>query len=179
MSRSECRVCFAFVALLAAALAFDRMVLPQRMTLVVTESVPRGLYALRPFEEESARVGQLVCLRANGPDAPRVLREGLAQGRWPASWSLFPFVKRIAAREGARVTAAADGLRVDGATLAHSQRRVSDTRGRALPSPAFPLELGADEVWLSSDVDSGFDSRYFGPAKTAALDCIAEPLWTL
>lgn len=151
------------------------------LRVVLTPSVPEGLYLARPLT--APRVGEYVCFEPGGHDAPAPLRMALAVGHLPRFWYRSQLMKRVAAVAGAVVSHVAledgDHVAVDGAVLPHSVVHARDGFGHRLPRPRLPLTLEEGEVWLSSDHSRGYDSRYFGPVRVAALRCSARPLWTL
>lgn len=146
--------------------------------LVHTPSVPEGLYRRHAVERRALTAGAYVCVDAIAPTAPIALREGVQTGALPAAWRSEPLVKRIAATEGAYVTVADDGVRVNGEMLPMSAPAAADSTGRKLPRAASAVRLERAELWLRSEHPHGFDSRYFGPVSVAALTCVAEPVWT-
>ena len=52
-----------------------------------------------------------------------------------------------------------------------------DTAGRVLPSWDGCRTLAADEVFLLGDTADSFDSRYWGPVRTTAIDGVWRPLF--
>ena len=84
------------------------------------------------------------------------------------------FIKRVAAAGGVTVCAHGDTVTL-GST--YSVRRAAyDSMGRALPSWTGCRTLAADEVFLLGDTADSFDSRYWGPASTSAIDGVWTPL---
>ena len=66
-----------------------------------------------------------------------------------------PFLKRVAGLPGDKIENLPDGF----LALSH------DGLGNELKAYPLPVILESDEVWLMSDAERGFDSRYLGPAK--------------
>ena len=66
-----------------------------------------------------------------------------------------PFLKRVAGLPGDEIKNLPDGF----IALSH------DGLGNELKTYPLPIILESDEVWLMSDAERGFDSRYLGPAK--------------
>ena len=84
-------------------------------------------------------------------------------------------LKRIAALHGDVVCAS--GSVVTRNHHIFATRAARDHAGRTLPSWSGCRRLGADQVFLMGDTPDSFDSRYWGPASTAAIDGIWRPLW--
>lgn len=145
--------------------------------IVTTKSVPVGVYLRTSLERAGLRRGDYVCFEGWRDAAPALLREAAHRGAVPAAFVQSDrLTKRVAALGGDRITYEDDHVMVNGRPLAESTA-LRSSRGVALPQPSYPRLLAADEVWLSSEHARGFDSRYFGPVKRAALSCHAELLW--
>jgi conjugative transfer signal peptidase TraF len=165
-----------FVAL--GAVAALRLFAAAGALVVHTPSVPVGLYWRHATAAAPAR-GSYVCIEAVGPAAPAMLRSGVASGTLPQAWRSEPLVKRVAAVAGDVVSYdPARGVLVNGEVWPLSRVRSRDKTGRALTSATFPQTLEAGEVWLASEHELGYDSRYFGPVPVKALGCEARPVWT-
>lgn len=136
---------------------------------VTTPSVQPGYYRTEPLRPRDLARGTLVCIESDSEAAPRVLRDAR-----PAERVL---IKRVAGLPGDVIDYDGARIMINGRALADSPVLASDARGNELPRTTFPVVLGADEVWLTSDHERGFDSRYFGPVRRAALTCRAELLW--
>jgi conjugative transfer signal peptidase TraF len=149
------------------------------LRVVWTPSIPMGFYATEPLHVRLPTVGSYACLDPVHPRAPSVLREGLLYGELPRVWR-NGMMKRVAAVAGDVVSLAegSQGVAINGVTLPNSVSTERDSAGRRLPRPLYPVVLRSDEVWLASEHPQGFDSRYFGPVRIAALTCVGEPLWT-
>jgi len=120
-----------------------------------SSSAPVGWYRLSP--NAYADRGDLVAARA--PEDGAVL--AIERQYLPPN---IPLIKTVWAVSGEEV------CHVDGQVLV--QRRPAlivlkhDVLGRALPTRSGCYELSKDEVFLvSNDVQTSFDSRYFGPVK--------------
>jgi len=118
-------------------------------------SLQKGLY-LRGLSAPQA--GAIVALPP--PPGARAYLAGLG---FPTSVLLL---KRIAAVEGDLVCAAGDTLVTP---QRREQLRIHDRRGRLLPHWRGCGRLRAGELFLLGDTDESFDSRYFGPVRTADL----------
>ncbi|MBQ9419706.1 MAG: S26 family signal peptidase, partial [Synergistaceae bacterium] len=90
---------------------------------------------------------------------PEIYRKG-------NSWGDVPYLKRVAGLPGDLIEISDEGLEIAaGKIISHSAVLSADGRGNKLEIFPLPVILASDEVWLTSDVDRGFDSRYLGPAK--------------
>lgn len=145
--------------------------------LVLTRSVPRGLY--RAVELPLQR-GVLVafCL-------PPTL-SAFAAARGYVSWGSCPggtqpVVKPIGAIAGDTVELRPDAILVNGAPLPNSATLSHDARGRALPHlPWGRYQVTANEFWLfATHIPESWDSRYFGPIPRALILTTARAVWTL
>lgn len=122
-------------------------------------SAPVGWYKLRP--NEYAQRGDLVAALA--PVNGAVL--ALERDYLPPN---IPLIKTVWAVSGERI------CHVDGQVLVQGRPELivlkHDVLGRPLPSRSGCYELLKDEVFLvSTDVQTSFDSRYFGPVKRENL----------
>lgn len=146
--------------------------------VVETPSVPMGFYMTREPKGLVAR-GEYACLPVEGPLTPALLQSLWAGGRLPARWKSAPLFKRVLGVSGDVVAAdPSGGVRINGALVPHSKAERFDANGEPLPRPTLPIVLAAGDVWLASEHERGFDSRYFGPVRSEALSCVGEPLWT-
>jgi conjugative transfer signal peptidase TraF len=143
-----------------------------------TASVPIGWYYHPPAPSQIERgAGVLACLE--GEAARFAMRRGYLSRR-PYSldckaW-IAPMLKRVLAVPGDTVRLGPDGLFVNG-----MQRRppppTRDQRGRSVLPRYGTHVLAEDTYWLASDVQCGYDSRYFGPVRRAEVFRLAVPLW--
>jgi conjugative transfer signal peptidase TraF len=83
------------------------------------------------------------------------------------------FIKRVAAREGDRVCAEGERVRVGAESLT---RATHDSAGRALPTWEGCRVLHAGEVFLLGETPDSFDSRYFGIVREDAIEGIWKRL---
>ena len=82
------------------------------------------------------------------------------------SWGDIPYLKRAAGLPGDSVELMPDGLlKISGKVISNSAAISFDNAGNKLETYPLPLTLESDEIWLTSDTERGFDSRYLGPAK--------------
>lgn len=147
------------------------------LRLNLTGSLPVGLYLMmRSAPGRGALV--LVCLPVS------VAAFAKARGYVPRGGScpggLVPVGKRICAIPGDTVTVTPTGLLVNGRPVPDSRPLDTDHHGRPLPQLALGrYGVGTGELWvLSSYSPLSFDSRYFGPVETAAVQGRMHRLWT-
>lgn len=139
-----------------------------RLLWNASESVPVGLYRLRP-------VGQLAVtdLVAVLPTEP--LATFLAEGNYlPRD---VPMLKRVLALPGQ--TVCREELRITVDKTEVGAARAHDSRGRPLPVWRGCHVVADDEVFLMNwQSAASLDGRYFGVLPTSAIIGRAEPLWT-
>lgn len=150
--------------------------------LVYTPSVPRGIYRMHDVHSRSLRTGDYVCLEGWRAEAPEAIRQAARDGVVPRSWVEGErLTKRVAAVAGDRIDYVRDDLgghiKVNGVPLPMSTALEHDSAGARLPRPSLPRLLRKGEVWLTSEHERGFDSRYFGAVSVAALSCRGELWW--
>ncbi|WP_375600391.1 conjugative transfer signal peptidase TraF [Devosia sp. Naph2] len=131
--------------------------------LNLTPSAPVGLWRIEPLNR-SPEIGDriFVCL----PDGPAVRlalqRHYLPRGLCPSGGS--PLIKSVAATGGQTVTIV-DHVQIDGQRLLGSLVLSADAAGRVMPRYAGGI-VGNNTVYLHSDFQGSYDSRYFGPVPT-------------
>ena len=126
-------------------------------------SLPRGVY--RHTAQPVAR-GRVVML------APPLIASAYLAGLGAGPGARL--LKRVAAAGGE--TACVQGDRLSwphGAVVALSR----DRRGRQLPLWRGCRRLAADELLVVGDTPTSFDSRYFGPVRTAAVEGVYREVW--
>ena len=151
-----------FVALVALCTAsLVQIVRPSvpRFLYNPSPSAPIGWYRLRP--DAYAHRGDLVAALA--PESGAAL--ALERDYLPPN---IPLIKTVWAASGEQI------CHVDGQVLVQGRPALvvlkHDMLGRSLPSRSGCYELSKDEVFLiSNDVQTSFDSRYFGPVKRENL----------
>lgn len=130
-------------------------------------SEPEGLYRLTDF---APGPGRIIAFRVPEP--------GLAYAdshiRYVVRNSIL---KEVVAGAGSTV------CEHDGAVFVDGRRRGSvaahDRNGVALPHWAGCRRLGAGEYFaLSNRIPNSFDSRYYGPVRSADVIGVYAPLWT-
>lgn len=148
------------------------------LAIVYTPSVPRGIYRMHDLEERPLRPGDYVCVEGWRPAAPEAIRQAAHRGQVPRSWVQGErLAKRVAGIAGDRIEYVQGHLEVNGVAVPQSTVLEHDSAGGRLPHPSLPYRLQDGEVWLASDHDRGFDSRYFGAVRLAALSCRGELWW--
>jgi conjugative transfer signal peptidase TraF len=170
---------FALRALISGSLIASAIFLARALGYRINESpsLPLGLWKLSRLNRPP-RAGDIISFCP--PDTP-VFREAgrrgyLGQGACDGGYE--PLLKPAAAVEGDEVTAAADGIRVNGRLIANSKARVTDRAGRKLPQTAAPGgTVPEGMVWVISSYNTlSFDSRYFGPVPAAKIEGVARPI---
>lgn len=119
-------------------------------------SLPRGVYTRFP-------AGDIVRGSTVAVPQPERARAYLASLGMPAEVAL---IKRVAGVGGDRICAQDGRVVTPGGVMAVHQR---DRRGAVLPQWSDCRRLAADEVFLVGDTAGSFDSRYFGPVRTAEV----------
>jgi conjugative transfer signal peptidase TraF len=143
----------AFVALLLGRWAAPPA--PAPMLINESRSLPRGLY-LRTADPVDA--GEIVALSPPAEAWPYL--RGLGAG--PKARLL----KRVAATRGEMVCARDGNLRWPRGAVAALAR---DRHGATLPQWRGCRRLEWDELLVVGDTPASFDSRYFGPVRSAAV----------
>ncbi|MGM4929633.1 S26 family signal peptidase [Tardiphaga sp. 619_E2_N8_5] len=133
----------------------------------VSESVPLGLYRLRPADR--LFVTELVAIQPPEPLASFLDLNGYL----PVG---IPMLKRVLALPGQTVCRSGRTISVDAIDIGEARER--DSRGRPLPVWHGCRVIGEDELflmnWQSKD---SLDGRYFGPIAASAVIGRAFPVW--
>ena len=130
-------------------------------------SAPIGFYEVRV--EYPIRKDALVA--AHAPLWARAL--GAARGYLPEE---LPLLKTVWAEPGDRVCAERDRIAADGRPDISLLKM--DSMGREMPRWRGCRILKSGEYFLiSTDVQTSFDSRYFGPVSEEGILGVARPLW--
>ncbi len=151
----------AWVALYLAAVALSVGV-ALFVRINTTPSLPPGLYLSLPGGTLRAGDDVFVCMPP-GAAARLAVERGYvrASGRDCDSGGV-PLLKHIRAAAGDTVRLSTDGAFVRGRRIGPSPP-VHDSAGRPL-QPVFGRHaLGPGDLWLGSDAERGYDSRYLGP----------------
>ena len=129
------------------------------LSLQVTDSMPRGLYLVRPAGE--VRRGDVVLL-----DPPPAIAPLMRERGWLGAG--MKLLKPIAATAPDEVCLSDRQVFVNGRAVAPVF--ATDRAGRPLPQLQLCRRLAAGEVFLlSTRTPYSFDSRYFGPVAVGAL----------
>jgi conjugative transfer signal peptidase TraF len=139
-----------------------------RLLWNASESVPIGLYRLRP-------IGRLAVTELVAVLPPEPTATFLADGNYlPRN---VPMLKRVLALPGQTVCREHLTITVD--QIAMGVARERDSQGRPLPIWQGCRLLADGEVFLMNwqSVNS-LDGRYFGALPTTSIIGKAEPLWT-
>jgi conjugative transfer signal peptidase TraF len=132
-----------------------------------SESVPLGLYRLRPADR--LFVTELVAVQPPEPLATFLDLNGYL----PVG---IPMLKRVLALPGQTVCRSGRTILVDKIDMGEARER--DSRGRPLPVWHGCRVVGEDELflmnWQSRD---SLDGRYFGPIAASAVIGRAFPVW--
>lgn len=119
-------------------------------------SLPRGVYARVP-------AGDIVRGSTVAFPQPERARAYLASLGMPAEVAL---IKRVAGVGGDRICSRGGWVATPTSIMTVQER---DRRGAVLPRWTGCRRLSADEVFLVGDTAGSFDSRYFGPVRTAEV----------
>lgn len=144
-----------------------RLSFPTSLFLVLTESVPLGLYRL--FPQIVLKRGAFVLIN---------IPEGAAKLVDERDWlSGVPLTKEIGALAGDYVCVTESAVFVNGAYRAPVFE--ADHAGLPLPRYRRCKILSAEEVFLLSTRNPhSFDSRYFGPVNAKSLIGEMRPIFT-
>ncbi|KJC45276.1 S26 family signal peptidase [Bradyrhizobium sp. LTSP857] len=133
-----------------------------------SESVPVGLYRLRPVD--NLFVTELLAVQPPEPLATFLDLNGYLPGG-------LPMLKRVLALPGQ--TVCRSGLKISVDAIEMGEARDRDGRGRPLPKWHGCRVVGEDELfvmnWQSAD---SLDGRYFGFLPVSAVIGRALPVWT-
>jgi conjugative transfer signal peptidase TraF len=134
----------------------------------VSESVPLGLYRLRPVDKLS--VTELVAIQPPEPLATFLDLNGYL----PVG---IPMLKRVLALPGQTVCRSGRTISVDKIDVGEARER--NSRGRPLPVWHGCRVVGEDELFLMNwQSEDSLDGRYFRPIAASAVIARALPVWT-
>ena len=173
--QSPRRVLVLVVAVLVAGLVTFPEAL--RLRLNVSKSMPRGLY--RVTTAAALRRGSLVSVCVDRELAQVAAeRHYIDAGSCPSGTE--PLLKRVVGEDGDVVETSESAVSINGKRLAASATSAVDSAGRALEHfPWGEHRLAHGELWLFSERDRSWDSRYFGPRPTDEVVAVVEPLLTV
>jgi conjugative transfer signal peptidase TraF len=139
-----------------------------RLVWNASESVPIGLYAVRPAR-------RFITTDLVVAYAPEPLATSLAMGGYLPHG--VPLIKRVLGVPGQTVCRNGLLITVDRTPMGTARER--DRGGRPLPDWQGCRVVLDDEVFLMNwDEPSSLDGRYFGSLPVSAIVGRAEPLWT-
>ncbi|MFG1465857.1 conjugative transfer signal peptidase TraF [Xanthobacter sp. DSM 24535] len=141
----------------------------------VTPSYPVGLWRVSPLSRP-AEVGDLVLIC---PPASEIFERAKERGYLlggPCPGWIAPLIKKIVAVAGQQIDVGA-AIRIDGRLLPHSDLRAADAGGRPLIAYSGGV-VPAGFLFLHSEFEGSYDSRYFGPVPAAGVIGLAQPVLT-
>ena len=128
----------------------------------LTPSLPRGVYMVVPFGLARPGDDVLVCM-PTGPQARLAIERGyIAPSTRDCDSGGVPLLKHAVAASGDTVALGSAGAFVCGRRIGPAPPE-RDGAGRPLQPRYGRWPLGADDLWLGSDIANGYDSRYLGP----------------
>ena len=150
----------------SGSLAFAAFSLTGPVPLLINEgpSLPRGVYVRTDARPER---GAVVAIAQPVQARPYLESLGMPPGT--------RLLKRVAASGGDRVCGGPTEIRLKDRTLLV---QTHDGRGARLPRWSECRVLAPDERFLAGDTPTSFDSRNFGPARTAAIEGVYRRIWT-
>ncbi|MBE0581927.1 conjugative transfer signal peptidase TraF [Devosia sp.] len=146
------------------------------LRLNLTPSYPLGIWRIQPIDREAV-IGDLVFICP--PDTPAFVL-GVERGYLPAGLcpsGTAPLIKTVVAVVG-QVVEVGDSIVIDGIELPNSRIRSMDAEGRPL-SVFAGGQVPPGSVFLHSDFDGSYDSRYFGPLPASGILGFAAPVLVL
>lgn len=167
------RIAVLFVFAVLAALELGQAA---GMRVVLTDSVPRGVYWIVPIHDAAVGRATLVfaCVPVTAVTEARALHI-LPAGSCPGH--VAPVVKYVRGIPGDAVAVTATAVSVDGVALEGGPPMQSP--GGPSHQPFGTRTLGTSQYWLASDHPDSWDSRYFGPVVRDGILGRAQPLFTI
>jgi len=163
------RVATLLTTLVAAALVLSTIVIEPTARYIwnASESVPVGLYRLRP-------IGKLAAAALVAVQPPEPLARFLEGRRYLPRG--VPLLKQVSALPGQ--TICREGLTITVDQRLVGEARLLDRSGRSLPVWQGCHLIAEDEVFLMNSWSTGsLDGRYFGVLPASAIIGEAKPLW--
>jgi conjugative transfer signal peptidase TraF len=170
VSRLIAVLCFA-----AGSTASALVVVKSGLRFNATASMPMGLYRILKSDPQAIRPGSVVAVCAPAVAAKVGRRRGyLSAG--PCSDDSELLLKNVVAIAGDDVMFTPDGLSVNGCRLPNSRPLAVDRSSR--PVVHWPFGRGRipeSNIWLYSDNERSWDSRYWGPVAVQNVVATAVP----
>jgi conjugative transfer signal peptidase TraF len=143
-----------------------------------TPSISLGVYRVTQVSDDGVQVGMLVVVCVPYRTAALARHRGyVSTGQCPAHAE--PLLKAVVAVDGDEVAVTVRGIAVNGCLLPHSKPLPLDLAGRPLSAwPQGRYNLHTDQLWLYASNDRSWDSRYWGPVRTADVIATASSLLT-
>lgn len=141
----------------------------------LTRSYPLGLWRIEPLNRD-VTIGDrvFICLPLGAAATLALERNYLPRGLCPSRSG--PLIKTVVAVAGQQV-AIDDEVIIDGKLLPSSRILHADAEGRSMPAFCGG-KVGAGAVFLHSDFEGSYDSRYFGPIPTSGVLGLAREIIT-
>lgn len=162
----------------AGMMVVGLLVLKPYFRINLTDSMPKGLYAVyRGAQAPSRDRLAVVCM---SPDWGVFARNRHYVGYGECTGDYASLLKSIAAVPGDILSFTEDGVWVNGNPVPNTVPLSKDSAGRMLmPYPLGDYSVEPGTVWvLSSHDPRSFDSRYFGPIAVDQIIGSAYPLIT-
>ena len=134
----------------------------------LSPSLPVGLYKkATPLPLQNARGGVVMLKKDSIPSSKKY-----AGNR--------PLIKRIIGVPGDvfEYDNLSKALYVNNTAVLNSEIFITDGHGDELPQPSFPITVPEGHVWLGSDINYGFDSRYFGTVPMTSINSFMKLIYS-
>lgn len=140
------------------------MILCTGVMVNFSPSMTPGIWIRSPIPLQDARGAAVIVKQDNGLDVSKYAGKR-------------DLLKRILAISGDIVSYDGNNLTVNGTVIANSKIYEIDGRGDLLPKVNLPITVPADMIWLFSDDEKGYDSRYFGPVPLKNIKSGVQLIW--
>jgi conjugative transfer signal peptidase TraF len=172
------RVTRRIVAIAGSSVALVLLAALAGIRVVLTPSMPRGLYLARPLRGDPAR-GDTVAVCLSETYAAFARGRGYIAAGTACPGRAQTLTKAILAVAGDTVRVTPRGIVIGTQVLPNSALRRVDSAGRPLPGVEGIHVVPPGHVWVGSTFDpASFDSRYFGPVPASSLVSRRRPIWT-
>jgi len=140
--------------------------------LNLTASLPLGLYIVTDGPTDYVAF----CLSEEW-ETIAISRQYITSGYCPAGGT--PLLKQIVARPGDSVELDGRGITVNGRLLPQTSPKLKDLSGRSLQGyRPGKYNVPHGMLWVASSYSElSFDSRYYGPISSSAIQFHLRPLW--